>query len=228
MDIKKSIYALSLISRGARSQFAVAIVLMSLIPLCLVVFLVSEAHPETGPAFVMLNGLAFLAIVLAFLGWRILVKYPLNILRLRKYLEDLAREEIPHPIEIEKGESDLAAIEQNMRHIVRQTEERIQTIEKQMRLLLASERQRVVIESLGAACHHLGQPTTVLVTSLQIMKNQESLPAQTRELITLCAEAAQELTVILDKLRLISEYKTEPYLETGSDHVPSKDRILTV
>ncbi len=36
------------------------------------------------------------------------------------------------------------------------------TIEAQREEILAAERQRVMIQSLGAACHHLGQPATVV------------------------------------------------------------------
>ena len=33
-----------------------------------------------------------------------------------------------------------------------------------------AERQRVMVESLGAACHHLGQPSTILLASLELMR----------------------------------------------------------
>jgi len=111
--------------------------------------------------------------------------------------------------------------------IVLQTEERIRTIEKQTQVLLETERQRVVLESLGAACHHLGQPTTVLVTALQIMDHQEVSP-EMREMVAACRQSTQEIVEILNKLRLISEYKTEPYLTSERPQNSKKNRILKI
>ncbi len=218
---------MSLVSRGVRNQFAVAIVLMSLIPLALLVFLIVEVIPNNSLPTDALNLIALWAFVLAFLGWRLLVKYPINIIRLRRYLDALAKGEIPRQINIEKGESDLFAIEQNMNRIILQTEERIHTLENHMQILLETERQRVLLESLGAACHHLGQPTTVLVTSLQIMKNQDLSP-DLREMVEACAHSSHEIMEILHKLQGISVYKTEPYLTSDTTHDPSKDRILKI
>jgi signal transduction histidine kinase len=227
MDFKQWSRSMSLVSRGVRNQFAVAIVLMSLIPLALLVFLIVEVIPNNSLPTDALNLIALWAFVLAFLGWRLLVKYPINIIRLRRYLDALAKGEIPRQINIEKGESDLFAIEQNMNRIILQTEERIHTLENHMQILLETERQRVLLESLGAACHHLGQPTTVLVTSLQIMKNQDLSP-DLREMVEACAHSSHEIMEILHKLQGISVYKTEPYLTSDTTHDPSKDRILKI
>jgi signal transduction histidine kinase len=189
--------------------------------------LVTEVIPNDSLPLDILNLLAGLSIVLAFLGWRLLIKYPVNIIRLRLYLDALAQGKIPHPINIDKNETDLTAIEQDMSQIVLQTEERIRTLEKQTQILLQTERQRVVLESLGAACHHLGQPTTVLVTALKMM-NQPDLSPPMREMVASCSKATQEITEILHKLQMISEYKTEPYLTSGIAHDQEKDRILQI
>jgi signal transduction histidine kinase len=227
MDFNQWCRSMSLVSRGVRNQFAVAIVLMSLIPLAILVFLIVEVIPNNSLPTDALNLIALWAFVLAFLGWRLLVKYPINIIRLRRYLDALAKGEIPRQINIEKGESDLFAIEQNMNRIILQTEERIHTLENHMQILLETERQRVLLESLGAACHHLGQPTTVLVTSLQIMKHQDLSP-DLREMVEACAHSSHEIMEILHKLQGISVYKTEPYLTSDTTHDPSKDRILKI
>lgn len=227
MDLKTLIYTISLISRGVRNQFAVAIVLMSLIPLSIIVVLVVEVIPNNSLSSDALNLITLVVFILAFLGWRLLVKYPVSISRLRQYLDALAQGQIPRQITIEKSAVDLSAIERNMCLIVLQTEERIRTIEKQTQVLLETERQRVVLESLGAACHHLGQPTTVLVTALRIMDQQQVSP-QMREMIAACTQSTQEIVEILNKLRLISDYKTEPYLTSARSQDSEKDRILKI
>jgi PAS domain S-box-containing protein len=58
-----------------------------------------------------------------------------------------------------------------------------------------AERTRVMLESLGAACHHLGQPATVLLANLGSI------------------EAVESLGEILHKLNTVNEYKTTQYLE---------------
>ena len=227
MTYKQWSKSISLISRGARSQFAVAVALMSLIPLSVIVFLVVEVIPNESRSLTSLHMLTLMVFAVAVQGWFLLFKYPITIMRLRQYLDALGKGEIPHNINIGKGESDLYAIEQCMSRIILQTEDRIRTIELQAKILLEHERQRVVLESLGAACHHLGQPATVLNTSLQILDKQNLSPDM-REMVTYCTQSAHDITDILLKLQKISEYKTEPYLKSTEPQDSSKDRILKI
>lgn len=92
-----------------------------------------------------------------------------------------------------------------------------------------AERQHVMMESLGAACHHLGQPATVLLASLELMvriKNNDRALAE--ELLASSIEAAESLRKMLHNLNDITEYKTTSYID-GQD-VPgrSQSRILDV
>ena len=102
------------------------------------------------------------------------------------------------------------------------------TISLQQEELLQAERQRVMVESLGAACHHLGQPATVITTYLELMRRNESDPDK-QAMIANCFEAAQAMAAILDRLRQVSEYRTEPYLAAGPGEQPRSDeRILAI
>lgn len=57
-----------------------------------------------------------------------------------------------------------------------------------------AERSRAMTESLSAACHALGQPATVLLTSIEMLKIDSSLDAATRqEMIEMCYHAAIQL-----------------------------------
>ena len=92
-----------------------------------------------------------------------------------------------------------------------------------------AERQRVMVESLGAACHHLGQPATVLLASLELMTR---LPSQdravTEELLASSMEAAESLREMLHELNDMteSEYRTTAYLESGMKSGSDAPRIL--
>ncbi|QBG47380.1 response regulator [Verrucomicrobia bacterium S94] len=91
------------------------------------------------------------------------------------------------------------------------------TIERQREELLDAERQRVMIESLGAACHHIGQPATVINAYLQMMEQREN-DSETKEMIAACMEASEAMAEILRKLQLVSKYRETPYLP-GSEHL---------
>ncbi len=81
--------------------------------------------------------------------------------------------------------------------------------------LRQSERHRVMLASVGAACHHLGQPATVILTNLELIKRlagegNEDLT----EMIRSTNEAAEHLAEILHKLNTVEEYRTVQYLDS--------------
>ena len=82
--------------------------------------------------------------------------------------------------------------------------------------LRRAEQQRVMLESLGAACHHLGQPATVLTANLDIIKMRLNTDDKlVNELVDSSIEALDKLGNILRKLNTVNEYRTTPYV--GSD-----------
>lgn len=93
---------------------------------------------------------------------------------------------------------------------------------------LQAERQRVMMESLGTACHHLGQPATVILTSLEIMQKlieKDSNPG-VKDLLSSSVEAATSLGQMLHALNARTEYKTKPYLEAREGSTVGETRIL--
>jgi len=109
-----------------------------------------------------------------------------------------------------------------------QKREMAKLIQQQQKDLLDAERQRVVIESLGAACHHLGQPATVITTYLELMRRKEQ-SAEMLEMIENCAKAARSMEEVLARLRSVSEYRTVSYLPQA-DGKPTRtdERILRI
>jgi len=100
--------------------------------------------------------------------------------------------------------------------------------EVQHEKLLAAERHRVMIESLGAACHHLGQPATVISAYLQMMKRKERDP-ELQDMISKCILAANSMADILKQLMHVSQYRTEPYLASnGNDDCHHDETILKI
>ena len=93
-----------------------------------------------------------------------------------------------------------------------------QTLKRQAEALMDAERQRVMLESLGAACHHMGQPATILLVNLQLLKEGESNPEKLN-LIEQSMQAATRLSDILHRLQTVSDYRTVPYLKLGDKAV---------
>lgn len=76
-----------------------------------------------------------------------------------------------------------------------------------------AERNRIMMESLAGACHALGQPATVLMTSIELLK-MEGLkdPTMCRQMIDLCYDAVIHLRDLLQKMNAKRMYVAEPYL----------------
>lgn len=90
-----------------------------------------------------------------------------------------------------------------------------------------ADRQRVVVESLGAACHHLGQPATVLLASLELLARvRDADRGLADELLASSIEAAESLRKMLHGLNDITEYKTTAYIEPAPDSGAPEPRIL--
>lgn len=92
-----------------------------------------------------------------------------------------------------------------------------------------AERHRAMIASIGAACHHLGQPATVLTTNLELIRrltaNLNRPDVET--LLNQCCEAAEKIAEILRKLNRVSEFRTVQYLDKPSRD-PDRNIILDI
>jgi PAS domain S-box-containing protein len=74
------------------------------------------------------------------------------------------------------------------------------------------ERDKVMMESLGAVCHHLGQPATVLLSSLEMVNRLKDSEQDARtELLHMSLEAAESLRKTLQELNDLRHYNAESY-----------------
>jgi len=94
--------------------------------------------------------------------------------------------------------------------------------------LREADRQRVMLETLGAACHHLGQPATVLMANLGLMRHKiGSEDPLLSELIDSSMVAIRRLGDTLHKLNCVNEYRTTSYMGEENDNSP-RSRILDI
>ena len=74
------------------------------------------------------------------------------------------------------------------------------------------ERSKVVMESLAGFCHALGQPSTVLLSSIELLK-MDGVDGETkRQVIDMCHEAVLEIKSLLAEMKTRREYVAEAYL----------------
>jgi len=216
--------SVSLSRRGAWAQLAVASLLITVLPMLCLVWLWQEDMKSGAVSGPVAAGVCIATLAIMISGYALLGKYPLNIVRLRNYLHTLASGEMPVRIQLSQDTDDLTAMQQYMTDIVRQAAERIRVIKEQQERLLHSERQRVMVESLAALCHHLGQPATLIATRLYLLQQQASTP-EMKKTVAECQHSFDAMQDILNRLQRVVVYRTEPYL--GNDDggaPPPKDR----
>ena len=96
-------------------------------------------------------------------------------------------------------------------------------IEEQKQLLMENERCRVMVQTLGAACHHLGQPVTVLHACLVMVKRTEDVSEKGQKLINDAFMAIESIYDIIWRLRHVSRFETESYLSFKSSRAAMSD-----
>ena len=91
-------------------------------------------------------------------------------------------------------------------NIAEETSRRLAIAEMQV------ERSKVVMESLAGFCHALGQPSTVLLSSIELLKMDGIDEETKRQVIDMCHEAVLEIKSLLAEMKTRREYVAEAYL----------------
>jgi hypothetical protein len=215
----------SIRAQRSRAYLVTALALTTVIPmLCFWLVMLSLYTDLLPDSTLMRLGVGVAGGLAGLAGYGMLRVYPANLERVRNYLSRIAVEDLPAHAELLPGEQDSSDIEFYLNEVIGGLRKRIArldeelarsqrllgTIEKQSAEIMAAERQRVMLESLGAACHHIGQPTTVLSLYLTRLRDQpgERMEAQN---LNACLNAVESISEILRKLMRVSEYRTVPY-----------------
>lgn len=231
----------SLATRNALLQVEISIVLLAIIPSLSLFYLgtvVASNSRFFTAGIVLLIGL--LTVAVAAPGFMVLKKYPKNIMRLRRYITDISKGTLPDKIEMEDAQTsdDLKYIETHFNYVLKKMKQRIAEVEKQLKVehalretverqqdtLLEAERQRVMIQTLGAACHHIGQPATVLQIQMDLLLKHVTNDEEMEELKG-CAQEVQKITDILQQLQRTSSFRSIPYIDAEN---PLDERIIAI
>ena len=74
------------------------------------------------------------------------------------------------------------------------------------------ERSKVVMESLAGFCHALGQPATVLLSSIELLRMPETDADTRKAVLDMCYDAVIEIRSLLAQMKKRREYVAEAYL----------------
>ena len=78
------------------------------------------------------------------------------------------------------------------------------------------ERSKVVMESLAGFCHALGQPATVLLSSIELLKMPSTDEALRNQILDICYDAVIEIRSLLAEMKQRREYVSEAYLANNA------------
>ena len=75
------------------------------------------------------------------------------------------------------------------------------------------ERSKVVMESLAGFCHALGQPATVLLSSIELLRMPDTDAETRKAVLDMCYDAVIEIRSLLAQMKKRREYVAEAYLD---------------
>ncbi|MDF7807534.1 hypothetical protein P4E94_08810 [Pontiellaceae bacterium B12219] len=214
--------AVTLNSLNAVRQSEVAIVLLAVIP-GLVLFYAGRHGERLDAASPLIVPIIVLsAILCGYAGYRVLRKYPENIMALRDYISDLARGKLPESVILsETTESDdLKYIEKSFNALVVEMQKEIarakiqfeqeyklrETIERQQEQLVQVAHQQTMVDSIAVIYKRLDKPTEEL--HRQLHKLDDAMPGLPQ--VECCLAKALSISNTLRMIRSAREFKNDP------------------
>jgi septal ring factor EnvC (AmiA/AmiB activator) len=159
------------------------------------------------------------ALLCGYAGYRVLRKYPENIMALRDYISELARGRLPESVILsETTESDdLKYIEKSFNALVLEMQKEItrsknqfeqehklrETIERQQEQLVQVAHQQTMVDSIAVIYKRLDKPTEEL--HRQLHRLGDALPGH--EQVECCLEKALTISNTLMKIRSAREFQ---------------------
>ncbi len=230
----------ALSTQHSRRQLTIATALLTAIPLLSIAFLTLVNFSDYDYSLGTQIAVALFGLYLGATGYAILRQYPRNLERLNETLRLIAEGKLPEHVDLIKSAGDIRDIERYLNRVVGDLRSKVDRLERALgeaetmqRIiaqqnddLIEAERVRVMVESLGAACHHIGQPATVLQMTISLLQNQLT-GEEHQTMLKACEDATGQIADVLGRLRKLSDYRTVPYRPMQQDELPG-GRILDI
>ncbi len=143
--------SLSLLEHGSRRQFAIAVSLMSIIPLLAVWAVAAHNLSTMDVSLNFWEASVASAVIVVFVsaGVTILQKYPANISKLRLALEKMVQGEFPEAVNLLACADDMRAIQEALNILLSRMKARLVTVEEEKEALEKQLCQAQKLETIG-------------------------------------------------------------------------------
>lgn len=212
----------SFVTLNAQRQGEVAVVLLGILP-AMSAFYIGRHGDELNAASPFLMGLLMLVTVYCgCVGYRVLRKYPENIMALRTYISDLAIGKLPESVVLsESAESDdLKYIEKSFNALIFEMQKEIarakvqlskehklrETVERQQEQLVQAAHRKTMVDSIAVIYKRLGKPTEELHRKLHVLSDLNGSQVEIEE----CIECVHDISRTLEMIRSAREFQSDP------------------
>ncbi|MGQ9663197.1 MAG: hypothetical protein ACUVWX_12800 [Kiritimatiellia bacterium] len=110
----------------------VAAALITIIPLLALLYLSVTESNEEGTILTRHPYVCLLLILIATLGYTLLIRYPATFVRLRRYLEEMVGGKLPDRVVLLKDMDDVSAIERSLNLLLEQMRNRLTRMENEL------------------------------------------------------------------------------------------------
>jgi signal transduction histidine kinase len=205
----------SIASRGARYQLGMAVALITIVPSLALCYLVYAAvNGQLSLLRSMLVGLpvAFSTVC----GYVLIIKYPINVVRLRDYLEGMVSGKLPDHVRFIQGMDDIPAIERSLKVLIEQVDGqtgRLTSINEQLQLEVEERRraENLKDEFVSTVSHELRTPLTITREGICLMIDQIPGPVNEKQMKVLTSAKGN-----VDRLaRIINDLLDMSKIEAG-------------
>jgi signal transduction histidine kinase len=111
------------------------------------------------------------------LGYALLSKYPVNIIRLRRYMEDIVNGRLPDKVRLVESMDDIGAIERSMNLIIEQLSGRLTEMESEIERRQRAERLKD--DFVSTVSHELRTPLAIAKEGISLLL--DGIPGQINE-----------------------------------------------
>lgn len=91
-----------------------------------------------------------------------------------------------------------------------------------------AQAQQAMLASLATACHHIGQPATVIMGGLGLLQEvlKKNATPEVLDILRDSVEASEQLADTLHKFNRVTVYRTVNYLDSASDPDAPENKLL--
>lgn len=214
--------SLWLASRGTRHAFPVGIALIFAIPMLLVAFILREQFGlqfDLPPQVEM--GIIIAIPCFAGMGYNLLQRYPANILRLRRHLQEVVKQEVPEAESLIAHEDDMRAIEGSLNLLLRSLREKLvvaqcehdalhHNIEAEKTLVnRMNEAGKTKDQFIESVARELRTPMAPLDSAIQLFLSGSlgTITSEQREILALMHQNIGKISAIADDILALSQGK---------------------